>query len=122
MTSTSSIQRTARPILREDPTHLFTVGQFVRLKGGFGIPTLWADIYRIIAALPPLGNSPLYRIRDYDERHERVATQDTLEPVGLSQAGDGATLIERTFGHGQGSETQQSRDQEAETGKGAAEA
>ena len=82
---------------------------------------LWADIYRIIATLPPRGNSPQYRIRDYDERHERVATQDTLEPVRTLPAGNDATLIERTFGHGQGTETQQSRDQKAETGKGTAE-
>ena len=92
------------------PSHLFTVGQVVRLKAGFGIPTLWADIYRIIGTLPPLGNSPQYRIRDYDERHERVTTEDTLEPVGLVAAGHDTTLIERTFGHGQGTETQQSRD------------
>ena len=122
MTAARSTRLTARPIRREDPTHRFTVGQFVRLKGGFGIPTLWADIYRIIATLPPLGNSPQYRIRDYDERHERVATQDTLEPVGLSQAGHDATLIERTFGHGQGTKTQQPRDQKAKAGKGSAEA
>jgi hypothetical protein len=61
-----------------------------------------------------------YRIRNDDERYERVTTQDSLEPV-RPQSG-GATLIERTFGHGQGTEAQQSRDQEAEAGKGAAQA
>ena len=79
-----------------------------------------AEIYRIIATLPPLGNSPQYRIRNYDERHERVATQDTLEPVRTLPAGNNTTLIERTFGHGQGTETQQPRDQKAEAGKGSA--
>lgn len=121
MTAASSTRLTARQIRREVlPTHLFTVGQFVRLKGGFGIPALWADIYRIVATLPPLGNSPQYRIRDYDERHERVATQDTLEPVRTLPIGNSTPLIERTFEHGQGTETQQPRDQEAETGKGTA--
>jgi len=120
MTAASSNRLATRPIRREVSTHLFTVGQFVRLKAGFGIPALWADIYRIIATLPPLGNSPQYRIRDYDERHERVATQDTLEPVGTLPAGNKTALIERTFDHGQGTETQQSRDQKAETGKGTA--
>lgn len=100
MTSTSSIRRNTRPIRREAPTHLFTVGQAVRLKGGFGRPALPADIYHITATLPPMGGSPQYRIRNDDERHERVTTQDSLEPVGMSRSGGGATLIERTFGHG----------------------
>jgi hypothetical protein len=120
MTAASFTRVTARPTRRQAPTHLFTVGQLVRHKGGFGIPALWADIYRIIATLPPLGNSPQYRIRDYDERHERVATQDTLEPVRTLPAGNNTTLIERTFAHGQGTETQQPRDQKAETGEGTA--
>ncbi|WP_144706257.1 hypothetical protein [Aminobacter sp. J44] len=121
MTSTSSIRRTARPTRREAPTHLFTVGQTVRLKGGFGKPALPADIYHITCTLPPRGDSPQYRIRNDDERYERVTTQDNLEPAGMSRSG-GATLIERTFGHGQGTETKQSRDQEAEAGKGSAQA
>jgi hypothetical protein len=47
-----------------------------------------------------------------------VATEDSLEPAG-TLPGDGITLIERTFGHGQGTEAIEPRDQEAETGKGA---
>jgi hypothetical protein len=120
MTATSSTRLTARRIQREVPTHLFTVGECVRLKGGFGVPALWADTYRIVATLPPLGNSPQYRIRDYDERHERMATQDTLELVRTLPAENNTALIERTFDHGQGTETQQPRDQKAETGKGTA--
>jgi hypothetical protein len=80
------------------------------------------DIYRITGKLPPRGDSLQYRIRNDDERHERVTTQDSLEPVDLSPTGDGATLIERTFGHGQGTETQQSRDQKTEAGKSASQA
>lgn len=100
MTSTSSIQRTARQFRREVPTHLFAVGQSVKLKGGFPRPALATDIYRITGTLPPRGDSLQYRIRNDDERHERVTTEDSLEPVGMSQYGSGATLIERTFGHG----------------------
>lgn len=100
MTSTSFIQRAARQFPREVPTHLFAVGQSVKLKGGFPRPGLAADIYRITGTLPPRGDSLQYRIRNDDERHERVTTEDSLEPVGMSLSGSGATLIERTIGHG----------------------
>lgn len=99
MTSTSFIQRTARQFRREVPTHLFAVGQSVKLKGGFARPAPAADIYHITGTLPPRGDSLQYRIRNDDERHERVTTEDSLEPVDISPA-SGATLIERTFGHG----------------------
>ena len=117
MTAARTFQRYPRPIRRDPATHLFAVGQPVRLKGGFGRTFQSADIYRITATLPPRGESPQYRIRNDEERHERVTTQDSLEPVGISPAEEGATLIERTFGYGQGTETQQSRDQKAEAEK-----
>lgn len=119
MTATSFIQRTARQFRREVPTHLFAVGQSVKLKGGFARPALAADIYRITGVLPPRGDSLQYRIRNDDERHERVTTEDSLEPVDISPSGSGASLVERTFGHVQRSEAEQSRDQEAEAGKSA---
>jgi hypothetical protein len=118
MTTATIGQRNARQIRREPSTHLFAVGQSVRLKGGFG-QTL-ADIYHITGTLPPRGNSPQYRIRNDEERHERVTTQDSLEPVPMSSAGENATLKERTFGNGQGTEAKQPRDQKAEAGKGSA--
>jgi hypothetical protein len=99
--SASNLSRHAsRPIHPEATTHLYTVGQAVRLRGGF---TQWshaADIYRVTGILPPRGEFPQYRIRNDNERHERVATQDHLEPASSSPADDGATLIERTFGCG----------------------
>ena len=122
MTSTSTFRRTTRPTRRDAPTHLFSVGQVVRLKGGFGKPTQTADIYHITGTLPPRGDSLQYRIRNDDERHERVATQDSLEPVDMSRPGEGETLIERTFGLGQGTDAKQSRNQEAEAGEGSAQA
>ena len=90
----------------------------VRLRTGFGTPAKTSEIYRITGTLPPRENSPQYRIRNDDERHERVTTQDSLEPVSVSAAGEQATLIERTFGHGQERAPQQSRDPETEKGKG----
>lgn len=104
----------------EAPTHLFKVGQTVTLKSEFGRRASPTDIYQITATLPPHGGSPQYRIRNDDEGHERVATQDSLEQADSSQPGSDATLIERTFGDGQGKKTQQSRDQKAEEGKASA--
>jgi hypothetical protein len=93
-------RRARRPIHPDAATHLYAVGQAVRLKGGFMQRSGIADIYHVTATLPPTGEFPQYRIRNDDERHERVATQDNLEPVSAASAGEGATLIERTFGHG----------------------
>jgi hypothetical protein len=122
MTYASARQPGARSIRPAAATHPFAVGQAVRLRGNFGTFPKTAEIYRITGTLPSRGGSPQYRIRNDDERHERVATQDSLEPIRPSQSNEGATLIERTFGHGQGTETQQSRDQEAQAGKGASQA
>lgn len=90
----------ARPAHRDTRTHQFAVGQAVRLKSNFRTFLKTEDIYYITGTLPPQGASPQYRIRNDGERHERMTTQDHLEPVRVSPAGDGAALIERTFGHG----------------------
>lgn len=114
-----SLLRRGRP-RRETAMHLFAVGQTVRLKRGFGTSSNLGDIYRITSTLPPVGRSLQYRIRNDDERYERVVTEDNLEQVRLPAPGDGTALIERTFGHGQGTETQQPRDQKTEAGEGIA--
>ncbi len=94
------------------PTHRYAVGQIVALKES-GVRRLEPGLaFRIVAALPPRGTAPQYRIRNDDERHERMATQDELELVGTMPPN--ASLIERTFAHGQGSEAQHARNQEAE--------
>jgi hypothetical protein len=110
MMDSTILQRNARPLRYEAATHLFTAGQIVRLKGGFGLQSQSADTYRITATLPPRGDSQQYRIRNDGEHYERVATQDSLEPVSISPAGPGGALIEGTFGAGQVIETQQSPD------------
>jgi hypothetical protein len=116
------VYRNVRPI-RHDPTpHLFAVGQTVRLRSNFGMhPTRNMEIYRITRTMPPKAGSPQYRIRSDDEQHERVTTEDNLEPVRETLPGDNLTLIERTFGHGQRTETQQSRNSQTQAGKSFAE-
>lgn len=99
MTTTNILQRNGRPVRRDAVPHLFTVGQAVRLKRGYRGTALPADIYHITGTLPPSGGAPQYRIRNENARHERVTTQAGLEPVRMSSADEGATLIERTFGN-----------------------
>jgi hypothetical protein len=119
----SSARRPGAPSIRPAAaTHLFALGQIVRPRRNFGTFQGTAGTYRITGILPPRGGSPQYRIRNEDERHERVTTQDSLEAVLNSQSSEGATLIERTFGHGQGTETEQPRNQEAKAGESAAQA
>lgn len=60
-------------------THRYAIGQTVRLKGSFGMSPKAAEIYRVTGTLPAKDNSPQYRIRNDDERHERVTTEDNLE-------------------------------------------
>ncbi len=91
---------TSRPIQSDAPTHLYAVGQAVRLKGAFMRGPQAAGVYRITGTLPPRGEVPQYRLRSNDECHERVATQDEVAPVNASSRSEGAALIERTFGHG----------------------
>jgi len=120
MTTATIGQRNARQFRREASTHFFAVGQSVWLKNGFGRTP--ANIYHITGTLPPRGNSPQYRIRSDAEPHERVVTEDRLEPAGTLVSDAGLMLIERTFGHGQGTETLQPRDQETEAGEGSGQA
>ena len=112
MNDSTVLQRNARPIRYETATHLFTTGQTVRLKGGFG-QSQSAHTYRITATIPPKGDSQQYRMRNDAENYERVATQDSLEAVSIPTASPGGALIEGTFGAGQVTETQQSPDQKS---------
>ncbi|MGO4831133.1 hypothetical protein AB4144_02375 [Rhizobiaceae sp. 2RAB30] len=85
----------------ETASHLFRVGQVVRLKSHLGASLKTAEFYRVTGTLPPRDNSMQYRIRNDAERHERVATEDSLEPVGEPPiAGDGMPPNERTSRHG----------------------
>ena len=77
---TTLVQRNARPIQHGAPTRLFDVGQAVRLKGNPGVGPKTGEIY-VTPTLPPRGNLPQYRIRSDAEPHERVVTEERLEPV-----------------------------------------
>jgi hypothetical protein len=119
MTSVATlVHRNARPTRQDPAIHLFAVGQTVRLKSNFGMHSTGnTEIYRVTGTMPPKAGSPQYRIRNDDERYERVTTQDDLEPVCDLLSGDNPTLIERTFGNGQSTETQQSRNSKTEAGE-----
>jgi hypothetical protein len=69
------------------PAHRFAIGQSVRLRGGFGTPLNTAEVYRITGTLPARDNSPQYRMRNDEERHERVTTEDNLEEAPVILAG-----------------------------------
>ncbi len=85
MSTSSTTQRNARPAPIEAATHVFAVGQTVRLKGGYGIfASRFGDIYRVTATIPLRGDSLQYRIRNANEQHERVATEDSLEAVAAA--------------------------------------
>lgn len=90
--------REAPTARREAATHRFAVGQAVRFKGGYGLKADSTEIYHVTRTLPPQGNSPQYRIRNDEERHERVTSQEDLE--GIPSSPDQESLIERTFGRG----------------------
>jgi hypothetical protein len=94
MTVTNRLVRpTAR---RANAIHLFTVGQSVRLRKHPEEHTRSADIvYRITGTMPAQGSALQYRIRSDQERHERVAIEDSLEP--LRAPSGSAALIEKTF-------------------------
>jgi hypothetical protein len=98
MNAPNPSRRTSRSMPPDGPTHLYAVGQAVRLKGAFMQRSQGASIYHITGTLPSRGELPQYRIRNDDERHERLVTQDNLKPVSTSSGNEGATLIERTFG------------------------
>jgi len=99
MTVTKRPDRPAPVPRRAGATHLFTVGQSVRLKKNPEEHTRGVEIYRITGTMPAQGNSLQYRIRSDQERYDRVVTEDNLEPLRAPGSGN-AALIERTFKQG----------------------
>lgn len=65
----------------EKPTHLFAVGQMVRIRSRIGMAVKDAETFHVKATLPAKDGSPQYRIRSDRESHERVTTEDNLEGV-----------------------------------------
>lgn len=95
----SSTRNISHPLNADMDIHLYAVGQAVRLRGHFRQPLATsAGVYRVTRTLPPIGAVPQYRIRNEDERCERVVTQDWLEPMDTSSSDENSSLIEKTFG------------------------
>lgn len=62
-------------------THRYGIGQPVRLKITMGMAPRTPVMFRVTARLPAKDSWPQYRIRSEDERHERVAMEDSLEAI-----------------------------------------
>ncbi|KAA3447822.1 hypothetical protein C7I87_24855 [Mesorhizobium sp. SARCC-RB16n] len=71
-------QQNARP-RNDTPSHLFSVGQTVRMKSRTGLREKTTELFEIKSTLPVKDGSPQYRIRSDQETHERVTTEDNLE-------------------------------------------
>lgn len=99
MTYHGTVRQGARALRQGPSAHAYAIGQAVHLSDGFGRPVPPAALYEITGTLPANGGAPQYRIRNNDERHERVAAQDALRPADMPATG-ASTLIERTFGRG----------------------
>ncbi|PSH64966.1 hypothetical protein [Phyllobacterium sophorae] len=72
----------------ETPPHRFVIGQQVRMRSGGGAMMKPSAIFQILATLPPLGRSFQYRIRDAEEKYERITTEDNLEALDIWSSGD----------------------------------
>ncbi len=92
----TELKRGSHQTYRDPDTHLFAVGQAMKLKGGFGQPVLLPGIFRITGLLPASDGQPQYRIRNDEERHERVAMQANIEPA--RPAGASETARDQTSG------------------------
>lgn len=87
--------------MKSMPARRFTIGQAVRMSKRFHLSPSTAEIYRITAILPASeDNSPQYRIRNDDERHERVTTEDSLEELKAPTAPGDAAPEEKEPGNG----------------------
>lgn len=103
------------------PAHLYSIGQIVRLKSRVGVSSKTAEFFHVTGTLPARDNSLQYRIRNDDERHERVASEDNLEPVATPSLEQDAAHSGRIDWNGQGTEAQQPGNSKAEAAKSPAE-
>lgn len=62
-------------------SHRFATGQRVHLKTKWRPGGTEAGVFLVTGMLPEQNRSPQYRIRNEAERHERVATEDSLEAI-----------------------------------------
>ena len=95
MTASTTTNQTLKPSRRvHTETHLFSSGQTVRLKNAV---LLSGNVYLITASLPPNGGSPQYRIRNDNEKFERMASEAELELVSAPPRSAGDASVEKLF-------------------------
>lgn len=70
-----------KPVMPAQAVHRFQIGQELYLKSSFAMPRSIDEIYVVTACLPATNREFQYRIRAEAERHDRVAGEDSLEPV-----------------------------------------
>lgn len=70
-----------RPPRLDAAGHRFRVGQLVRMKSFLTTLSTSSEVFRITGAMPARGGSLQYRIRNDEERHDRMATEDSLEAI-----------------------------------------
>jgi hypothetical protein len=71
---------------QEDPAmnvHRFTIGQSVRMKGTIGMSLQTGHMFRITGRMPARDNSLQYRIRNDEERHERMVAEGDLDEIKI---------------------------------------
>jgi hypothetical protein len=61
--------------------HRFSIGQSVRMANRFGPVKTDELFFTVTGRMPEKDNSPQYRIRSDEERHERVASEDMLQAI-----------------------------------------
>lgn len=87
---------------RKTPTlseHRFAIGQFVRMRNDPPMTSSSRGVsFRITALMPSTRDVAQNRVRDDLELHERMVTQDKLEPRGDFRNNPG----QRAFGHENG--------------------
>jgi hypothetical protein len=66
--------------------HRFAIGETVRLKSRSGLSPSTPELFQITALMPLRGDTFQYRMRNDEERHERVAGEDDIEPGGDNSA------------------------------------
>jgi len=80
MTTMDAQRRSGASAAYVAPSHVFHVGDAVHVRRSYQYAAA-AGVYHVTATLPPFDGQFQYRIRNDDERYERVVTQDRLEPI-----------------------------------------
>lgn len=97
--TTDMLLRTSPPVRRSASIPRFKVGDRVFLRTSFQYASA-AGVYRVTAILPWAEGQPQYRIHSDEERHERVAPEDSLDIATATPPAvvNRAALIRKTFG------------------------